>query len=94
MAKHKSAEKRARQAEKARIRNRSWKSRIKTSAKKILKAIEEKDFSNIDELFRSFVSVIDRAAGKGVIKRNTAARKKSRMAKRILAAKTVQNLSS
>ena len=60
--------------------------REKTSAKKVIKAIEskeEKDLQKIDELFKDFVKRIDTASGKGIVHSNKAARHKSRMAKKI-----------
>jgi small subunit ribosomal protein S20 len=65
------------------------KSTIRTAAKKIVKTIdskEGKDLDKIQEYFLNFTKTIDTAAGKGIIKKNTAARKKSRLAKKINAA--------
>ena len=86
MANIKSSQKRARQNEKRRIRNSDVKSSLRTSAKKVIKAIEskeEKDLQKIDELFKDFVKRIDTASGKGIVHSNKAARHKSRMAKKI-----------
>lgn len=82
--KNKSALKRARQAEKRRLRNQSVKSMMKTYVKKALKAIEEKkDRETIDQLVRKAISVIDKAATKGVIHKRTASRKISRFTKKV-----------
>jgi small subunit ribosomal protein S20 len=71
-----SAKKRLRQDAKKRLRNMAAKTRIKTETKKALTGGEA----------TTAFSAIDRAAAKGIIHRNTAARKKSRLAKRVAAA--------
>jgi small subunit ribosomal protein S20 len=80
MAAKSSAEKRHRQSEVARMRNRSTKSAVRTSVKNFLAAVKQKDEEKAKELYRLFVKKIDTAAGKRIIHKNTAARKKSRMA--------------
>jgi len=70
-----SAKKRLRQAAKRELRNRIAKTRIKTETKKALAGDEN-----------LAVSMIDRAAAKGIIHKNAAARRKSRLAKRLAAA--------
>jgi len=79
MANTASARKRARQAEKRRLRNKSYKTRFKNAVKKVLKAIEQGNRENIEELLRQAISAIDKAAQKGVIHKNQAARRKSRL---------------
>lgn len=74
MPHHKSAEKRMRTAKKARIRNASVKSEIKTYLKKI-----QEDPAN-QELAREATSRLDRAVRKGVIPKAVANRRKSRLA--------------
>ena len=86
MATHKSAIKRARQNQKRNLRNRMWKSRIKTYKNKLEKAIQEKNAELIDQFMREYKSVIDKAALRGVIHKNTASRKKKRMINRIRSA--------
>ncbi len=76
-----SAEKRQRQNEKRRLRNKSTKTAIRTAAKKVVAASEKKDAEAAKEALRDMISRIDSAARKGIIKKNTAARKKSRMQK-------------
>jgi small subunit ribosomal protein S20 len=73
----KSAKKRLRQNSKQRLVNQVVKTRIKTETKKALAGEEN-----------AAVSVIDRAFSKGVIHRNAAARKKSRLAKKLAAPTT------
>lgn len=77
-----SAAKRVRSSERRRLRNKSIKSRVKTAIKKFDLALGGSEIEKAQELMREASSVIDRAANKGVIHRNAAARKKSRMAER------------
>lgn len=70
-----------RQDEKRRIRNKSVKSAIRTAAKKVSTAAEKKDGAAAKEALLDMIKRIDTAARKGIVKKNTAARKKSRMQK-------------
>ena len=85
MAKKKSsAEKRHRQSEERRLRNKAVKSSVRTSAKKFvaLARKSEKGSAGTGEAetaLKDMIKKIDTAAQKGIIKKNTAARKKSRM---------------
>ena len=88
MAQHKSAQKRARQAETRRMRNRSNMSAMKTAIKKVTEAVAKKDFTNVDALFVSAQSVIAKTKKKGTIHRNTMARRISRLAAFLNKAKT------
>ncbi len=81
MANHKSAAKRAKQNENRRLRNKAIKSATKTAIKKVLSASETGE--NSEALFCSAQSQISKAAKKGVLHKNTAARKISRLAKTI-----------
>jgi small subunit ribosomal protein S20 len=83
LARHLSVEKRKRQSEKANLRNRMVKSKLKTAKKKLEVSIEKKDTGTMTSLFNEYVSMVDTAVSKGVIHRNTASRKKMRMAKKI-----------
>ena len=74
-----SAEKRHRQSEERRIRNKSVKSAVRTSAKKFVVLAHKKDVPGADAALKDMIKKIDTAAGKGIIKKNAAARKKSRM---------------
>lgn len=78
-----SAAKRHRQSEKRRLHNRIVRSRVRTSVKKILLAVQAGQKEDAASAFRSFSALIDSAARKGVYHPNTAARKKSRMAKKV-----------
>jgi small subunit ribosomal protein S20 len=68
-----------RQDEKRRIRNKGVKSAIRTAAKKVVVASEKKDAATAKEALLDMIKRIDTAAGKGIVKKNSAARKKSRM---------------
>ncbi|MDR1025650.1 MAG: 30S ribosomal protein S20 [Treponema sp.] len=78
-AKSSSAEKRHRQSEERRLRNKSAKSAVRTSAKKFITLARKKDVAEAEAALRDMIKKLDTAAGKGIIKKNTAARKKSRM---------------
>lgn len=80
-----SAKKRVRQSEKRRLRNRSVRSNLRSNFRKVLEAIEAKDADAATKAYREMESRIDKAARKGVIHKNTAARKKARLAKRLQA---------
>jgi len=83
MANTRSARKRVRTSEKNRIYNRYWTTRCKTSAKKVLEAINSNDPELALKRFNDAQSALDKAVVKGVIHRNMAARKKSRLTKAI-----------
>ena len=83
MANHKSAEKRMRQNEKRRINNISIKSLVKTRTKAVLKSFEEKDQEKAGEALIKARSVIAKAAAKGKLHKNNAARKISRLTKKV-----------
>lgn len=85
MANTASAKKRARQAEKRRTHNTAQRSALKTSIKKVLTAIASGDKTAAEAAYRRAVPLIDRAAGKGLIHKNKAARHKSRLLTRIRA---------
>ena len=84
MPNKRSAAKRVRQSEKRRLRNKSRKTAFKNAVKKVLKAMEEgKNKEEVLELYKRAQALIDKAEQKGAIHRNTAARKKSRLAARV-----------
>lgn len=83
MANHKSAIKKMRQDEKRRIRNKSYKTRVKSVVKEVETALNDQNREAAEQAFQNAVSVIDRVASKGIIHKNKAARKKSRLAKKI-----------
>ena len=73
-----SAEKRHRKSEERRLRNKSAKSAVRTSVKKFISLTQKKD-PGAEAALKEMIKKIDTAAGKGIIPKNTAARKKSRM---------------
>ena len=79
MANSLSARKRARQAEKHRLRNASQRSHVRTTIKKVMSAIESGDKSAAEAAYKAAVPAIDRSVSKGLMHRNKAARHKSRM---------------
>ncbi|MCY4663196.1 MAG: 30S ribosomal protein S20 [Acidimicrobiaceae bacterium] len=79
----KSQIKRNRQNEKRRLRNRTVRSEINTRSKAALAAVEHEDDEATAEALRQAVKRIDKAASRGVIHKNTAARRKSRLAREI-----------
>jgi small subunit ribosomal protein S20 len=81
-----SAEKRMRQEQKRRLHNRMVKSVVKTNVTKARQAIVSGVES--EAAVRAAVSELDRAAKKGVIHRNNAARRKSRLMKQLNAIQT------
>ena len=83
MANHKSAEKRVRQNAKRKEINRSNRSKLRTSIKKVRAAVTSNDKAVSSEQLLSTVSLIDKAVNKGIIHRNTAARHKSRLTKHV-----------
>jgi len=74
-----SAEKRARSADRRRLRNRSVRSDTKTHVRQALPLIEGRRTEEAEVAVRLAVSALDKAAQKGVIHPNNAARRKSRL---------------
>lgn len=83
MANSQSAKKRIRQNEKARQRNAKVRSQIRTRLNAFEAAVESGDADEAEEQFRLVESQLYRAVGKGVIPKNRASRKTSRLAKRL-----------
>lgn len=79
MANSAQARKRARQAEKRRQQNAAQRSTLRTFIKKVVKAIQVGDKDAAIQAFKDAVPRIDRAARKGLIHSNKAARHKSRL---------------
>jgi len=79
------ARKRARQADKRRLRNHSQRSTLRTHIKKVVKAVASGDAQAATAAYQAAVPVIDAAAGKGLIHKNKAARHKSRLNQHIRA---------
>ncbi len=82
----KSAKKRVKVIEKKTLRNNMIKSAYKTAVKKFEQAIETGNIEEAKTLFSEATKKIDQACTKGVIVKNTAARKKSSLSKKLNAA--------
>ena len=83
MANHKSALKRARQNTVRQLRNRQTKTRIKSSMKKVMAAVEEKSAETASSALKAAQSVIAKASKRGVIHKNAAARKISHLTRQV-----------
>jgi len=84
MAITKSAKKAWRQSLKRRARNLIYKTKIKNLIKEVKNLVLAKKIEEAKKLLPQVYKILDKAAKVGVIKKNTAARKKSRIAKAIL----------
>jgi len=78
-----SAKKRMRQSAVRRDRNRGRRSALRTSLRKLNEAIEAGDMERVREAWSLTQAMLDRNAQRGVIHRNQAARKKSRLSRQI-----------
>ena len=84
----KSAKKRVKVIGSKTAANRMYKSRLKTSIKQAKAAITDGDPTSAGDVYRSVQRDIDRAAARGILHKNTAARRKSRLAARLKAAES------
>ena len=87
LANHKSALKRARQNDIRRLRNKSTRTRVKNVVKDVRQAVAGQGGADAAAELNIAKAAIDKAAKKGVIHRNTAARKISRLTKQVNAAR-------
>ena len=78
-----SALKRVRQTERRTMVNRMRKSRLRHQIRSIRRLLEQKDASGAQAALPATFSIVDRSAKWGIIKKNTAARYKSRLVKRL-----------
>ena len=83
MATHKSAIKRAKQSEERRQRNRAVKTKVKRAVKKVRIAVDKKNTEEAQAALAEAIPVIDRAASKKTLHHRTAARKISRLSKKV-----------
>jgi len=83
MANHPSALKRYRQSQQRRLVNQMNRQKLKTQMKKLRAAIGTGKAADAKTLLPATFSIIDRSVQKGVIKKNTARRYKSRLTKRV-----------
>ena len=84
MANYKSAKKRIKVAERNRRQNMMVKSRVRTAIKKVLRSLEEGG-DQLGALAKHAVSQLDKAQSKGILHKNTVARYKSRLLKKVSA---------
>jgi small subunit ribosomal protein S20 len=77
------AKKRARQAEKHRQHNAGRRASMRTTLKKALKALDQDGKTEAATAYQTATSAVDRAARKGLIHPNKAARHKSRLGRRL-----------
>lgn len=82
MANHASALKRMRQSENRRLRNASFRSKVKTAVKKYLQAVETKD-ATAAELLGYASSLLQKGVSKGIYHKNTSSRTIARLSKRL-----------
>ncbi len=88
MAHHKSAKKRVRQSKRRRLHNKQYKQNMK----KAIKAVEEaKTYDEATEKFRDAQRILDKVSTRGVIHRNKAANKKSKLSKLVNSLKDREN---
>lgn len=90
MAHSLSAKKRIRQNAKRRLINRARKSQVKTQVKHIEAALSSGDVQTASEQFRLVVKKLDKVAATSTMHKKTAARKKSRLAKKLNSLKAKQ----
>ncbi len=83
MANSKTAEKRHRQSVGRRMRNRTAKSEIRSAIKKFLVSVNDGSKDGADKQFNAIKKLMDTAVSRGIMHKNTVARKKSRLAKHL-----------
>ncbi len=77
----KQQEKRVRQASRQRLENLRWRSTAKTLMRRLKEAADGEDATAVGERHRELVSWLDKAASRGALHQNTAARRKAQAAK-------------
>jgi len=88
MAHSLTAKKRIRQNKKANARNRWRKRRVKHAVKDFLQAVHDRDVARAESTFAEATKTLDQVASTSAMHKNTAARRKSRLAGRLNALKT------
>ncbi len=83
-----SSAKRVRTSEKARERNIAVRSRVSSTRRKTLEALNSTDVESGVKQFREYCSTLDKAVKKGVIRKNTSIRRKRRAAAALVALQT------
>ncbi len=84
------SKKRIRQNERSRLINRARKSRIKTEVRKFDDALHDGDLQLAADQFQVVTKILDQTAAKSTMHRNTAARRKSRLARQLNKAKAAK----
>ena len=79
----KSSIKRVKTSEKSHLRNISYKSKIKSTIKKYNLALSEKNKEKTSKYFLESISILDKSVSKGILRKNTASRQKSILAKKL-----------
>lgn len=80
MATHKSAKKRIRTNDRKRVINQQGVTRIKSSVKKVLATTTKEE---AEKLYKEAIGILDKGTTKGLIKKNTASRKKSSLTRHL-----------
>lgn len=83
MANIKSQKKRNLTNEKRRVRNQAYKSELKTFVRKVREAVTAGDKETAESVYKATAKKLDKAVSKGVIHKNQAAKRKSKLAKQI-----------
>jgi small subunit ribosomal protein S20 len=83
LANHKSAIKRARQNEVRRLRNKGYKSRTKKAIKELRIAIKDNSPEDAQQGLKDAISILQKTASRGVIHKNQASRKISRLSRQV-----------
>jgi small subunit ribosomal protein S20 len=83
MANTDSAIKRIRQSKTRNVSNQRNASRLKTQVRKLKRALDGNDAASAKDLLKPTISVVDKSVQKGVLKKNTASRIKSRLTRRV-----------
>ncbi|HEY9776000.1 MAG TPA: 30S ribosomal protein S20 [Planktothrix sp.] len=86
----KSAIKRVEVAERNRLRNKTVKSAIRTRRNEVEEAVKSADAKNAQAALKNAYRLIDKAVSKGILHKNTAARRKSRLAQQVLHVKATK----
>ncbi|MBA3855713.1 MAG: 30S ribosomal protein S20 [Cyanobacteria bacterium PR.3.49] len=81
----KSAKKRVLVAERNRVRNKTWKSAVRTVRNNVADAVKSTSAKDANAALSQAYEVIDKAVAKGVLHKNAAARRKSRLATKVQA---------
>jgi small subunit ribosomal protein S20 len=79
----KSAKKRVKISERQRLRNSAYKSKLKTLLKKFENSLTNENTEDANQVYLQCVSTLDKAVQKGILAKNTVARKKSLLSKKL-----------